>query len=234
LPKDAAATAKALAAAFPENCSEEEMQRIFDSIPGPEDMTPAIAIATSEPLPATPKIAPPAIASIHEQAVAQGLEIASAADKGGEKGAQADVANQSIRVSIDVLESLMQMVGELVLTRNQLLQLSRQIVEKEFTGPIQRLSLITSDLQEQVMKTRMQPIGNAWAKFPRLIRDLSMELNKKIELRMIGAETEVPRWESAARVSRRSMPASLFSKRCRHAEHWTHARRRCSIAPLSH
>lgn len=102
-------------------------------------------------------------------------------------------ANQSIRVNIDVLENLMQMVSELVLTRNQLMQIARTKEDKEFLTPLQQLSHITSELQEGVMKTRMQPIGNAWSKFPRLIRDLSLELGKKIDLRMIGAETELDR-----------------------------------------
>jgi two-component system, chemotaxis family, sensor kinase CheA len=103
------------------------------------------------------------------------------------------LAGQTIRVSLSVLENLMQMVGELVLTRNQLLQLARSKNNDDFATPLQHLSHITTELQEGVMKTRMQPISNAWAKFPRLIRDLSMELNKKIELKMIGAETELDR-----------------------------------------
>jgi len=102
-------------------------------------------------------------------------------------------ANQSIRVSIDVLEHLMQTVSELVLTRNQLLQIARTNEDKDFMTPLQQLSYITSELQEGVMKTRMQPIGNAWSKFPRLIRDLSIELGKKIDLQMHGAETELDR-----------------------------------------
>ena len=81
--------------------------------------------------------------------------------------------NQTIRVTVDVLEDLMTLVSELVLTRNQLLQLARTQENSGFTVPLQRLSHITSDLQEGVMKTRMQPIGNAWNKLPRLVRDLS-------------------------------------------------------------
>src|SRR5205085_5679070 len=103
------------------------------------------------------------------------------------------VAAQSIRVSVDLLENLMTTVSELVLTRNQLLQIVRRQKDSEFTVPLQRLSHVTSELQEGVMKTRMQPIGNAWAKLPRLVRDLSLELNKKVELRMLGAETELDR-----------------------------------------
>ncbi|CAH0285106.1 Sensor histidine kinase RcsC [Roseomonas sp. CECT 9278] len=87
----------------------------------------------------------------------------------------------------------MTLVSELVLTRNQLMQLARAHHSDAFAVPLQRLSHITSDLQEGVMKTRMQPIGNAWSKLPRLVRDLSIELGKKIELDMRGAQTELDR-----------------------------------------
>src|SRR5215472_11328232 len=87
----------------------------------------------------------------------------------------------------------MTMVSELVLTRNQLMQILRSQKDSEFTTPLQRLSHVTTELQEGVMKTRMQPIGNAWAKLPRIVRDLSHELGKKIDLRMHGAETELDR-----------------------------------------
>ena len=107
--------------------------------------------------------------------------------------AGAGVAASSIRVNVDVLEDLMTLVSELVLTRNQLLQMVRGLDDSEFTVPLQRLSHITTDLQEGVMKTRMQPIGNAWAKLPRIVRDLAVESGKKIELVMLGAETELDR-----------------------------------------
>jgi two-component system chemotaxis sensor kinase CheA len=100
---------------------------------------------------------------------------------------------QTIRVGVDVLEDLMTLVSELVLTRNQLLQLARAQENTGFSVPLQRLSHITSDLQEGVMKTRMQPIGNAWNKLPRLVRDLARDVGKKIELVMHGAETELDR-----------------------------------------
>lgn len=133
--------------------------------------------------------APPAVISSQakEKAIKQGL------DTEAKEGAGAGTNSQTIRVSIDVLENLMQMVGELVLTRNQLLQVVRHREERELKGPLAQLSQITTELQESVMKTRMQPIGNAWSKFPRLIRDLSMELNKKIELKMVGEATELDR-----------------------------------------
>jgi len=103
------------------------------------------------------------------------------------------VAAQTIRVNVELLENLMTLVSELVLTRNQLLQMVRGKDDSEFATPLQRLSHITTDLQEGVMKTRMQPIGNAWAKLPRIVRDLSVEMSKKIDLQMFGAETELDR-----------------------------------------
>jgi len=113
---------------------------------------------------------------------------------GGEDEEKIDkVANQSIRVNVDTLENLMTMVSELVLTRNQLLEIVRRHEESEFKVPLQRLSNVTAELQEGVMKTRMQPIGNAWQKLPRIIRDLASELKKDIELEMHGAETELDR-----------------------------------------
>jgi two-component system, chemotaxis family, sensor kinase CheA len=102
-------------------------------------------------------------------------------------------SGQSIRVNLDLLENLMNMVSELVLTRNQLLQIARTRNQDELTVPLQRLSYVTTELQEGVMKTRMQPIGNAWNKLPRLIRDLSLDLHKKIDLVMAGEETELDR-----------------------------------------
>jgi two-component system chemotaxis sensor kinase CheA len=105
----------------------------------------------------------------------------------------AKAANQSIRVTVDTLERLMTMVSELVLTRNQLLELVRRHEDSEFKAPLQRLSNVTAELQEGVMKTRMQPIGNAWQKLPRIVRDLSNELGKQIDLEMQGAETELDR-----------------------------------------
>jgi len=121
---------------------------------------------------------------------------ASATDDPRPEGGQAKdahLAHQSIRVGVDLLEHLMTLVSELVLTRNQLLQMVRKYEETEFKVPLQRLNHVTTDLQEGVMKTRMQPIGNAWAKLPRIVRDLSLELGKKIELQMHGADTELDR-----------------------------------------
>ncbi len=111
----------------------------------------------------------------------------------GGEDAQGIATTQSIRVSVDVLEGLMTLVSEMVLTRNQLLQISRNREDSAFATPLQRLSTLTGELQDSVMKTRMQPIGAAWKKLPRLVRDLSYELNKKIDLVMDGEGTELDR-----------------------------------------
>ena len=107
---------------------------------------------------------------------------ATAGSAGGEGARkESSVANQSIRVNVDTLENLMTMVSELVLTRNQLMEMVRRLNDSEFKMPLHRLSNVTGELQEAVMKTRMQPIGNAWQKLPRIVRDLGHELDKKIE-----------------------------------------------------
>jgi two-component system, chemotaxis family, sensor kinase CheA len=103
------------------------------------------------------------------------------------------LANHSIRVNVDTLDHLMTTVSELVLTRNQLLEIVRRNEDSDFKVPLQRLSSVTAELQEGVMKTRMQPIGNAWQKLPRVVRDLCAELGKDIELAMRGADTELDR-----------------------------------------
>jgi two-component system, chemotaxis family, sensor kinase CheA len=107
--------------------------------------------------------------------------------------AESRLAAQTIRVQVGTLEHLMTMVSELVLTRNQLLEIARRENDQSFKLPLQRLSHITAELQDGVMKTRMQPIGNAWNKLPRVVRDLAAELGKKIELVMEGADTELDR-----------------------------------------
>jgi two-component system chemotaxis sensor kinase CheA len=100
---------------------------------------------------------------------------------------------QTIRVSVDALEHLMTVVSELVLIRNQLIQTLRLEPESPFAAPLNRLNQVTSELQEGVMTTRMQPISGAWAKLPRLVRDLAQDLGKSIDLVMMGQETELDR-----------------------------------------
>ena len=129
----------------------------------------------------------------HAEAEKAAATAKPAADAPTERHAAADISTQSIRVNVDLLEDLMTIASELVLTRNQLMQILRTQKDSAFGASLQRLSQVTTELQEGVMKTRMQPIGNAWAKLPRLVRDLARDLSKKLDLRMIGAETELDR-----------------------------------------
>jgi two-component system, chemotaxis family, sensor kinase CheA len=102
-------------------------------------------------------------------------------------------ADTSLRVDVGLLERLMNLAGELVLTRNQLAQYQAARQDAALNAIAQRLNLITSELQEGVTKTRMQPIGLVWNKFPRVVRDLSTSLHKEIALEMDGADTELDR-----------------------------------------
>ncbi|MEQ8604451.1 MAG: chemotaxis protein CheW [Marivibrio sp.] len=175
----------------------DELQRIFDETPynGPGD--PLAAKKKAEAEAEAGDAAPPAPAASVPAAAAKPPAVKEEDEKKGEAVAaekkDGSGVIQTIRVNVDLLENLMTMVSELVLTRNQLLQILRSQSDSEFGAPLQRLSHVTSELQEGVMKTRMQPIGNAWAKLPRIVRDLSVELGKKIDLQMIGAETELDR-----------------------------------------
>ena len=163
----------------PGEVSLDELERAFRET----EIEVAAPAPVAKPLAAAP-------AAVPTEAAKKPARKAAAEDvvQEGDK-----IANQSIRVNVDTLEHLMTMVSELVLTRNQLLEISRRNEDTEFKVPLQRLSNVTAELQEGVMKTRMQPIGNAWQKLPRIVRDLSGELGKQIELEMHGADTELDR-----------------------------------------
>jgi two-component system chemotaxis sensor kinase CheA len=103
------------------------------------------------------------------------------------------VADANIRVGVGLLDKLMDLVGELVLTRNQILQFNTEREDAALNTTSQRLNLITTELQEGVMKTRMQPIGMVWNKLPRVVRDMAVALGKQIRLEMDGADTELDR-----------------------------------------
>ncbi len=103
------------------------------------------------------------------------------------------VADANIRVGVVHLDKLMDLVGELVLTRNQILQFNAEREDPALNATSQRLNLITTELQEGVMKTRMQPIGMVWNKLPRVVRDMAVSLGKQIRLEMDGADTELDR-----------------------------------------
>jgi len=168
----------------PGEVSLDELEAAFQSAPGPEDDLSAAA-PTPEPAPEPVPVPEVTAAPVKKEPAVKKEDI-----KAKEGGA---VKAQTIRVNVETLEELMTMVSELVLTRNQLLEMVRRLDDSEFKVPLQRLSNVTAELQQGVMQTRMQPIGNAWQKLPRIVRDLSKDLNKQINLEMIGAETELDR-----------------------------------------
>ena len=100
-----------------------------------------------------------------------------------------NAADSTLRVDIGLLNRMMNLVGELVLTRNQILQANS--TDTEFTPLARRLDMVTADLREAVMKARMQPVSHVFSKFPRLVRDLAQQLDKRVRLRMEGQETEL-------------------------------------------
>ncbi|MGE4399981.1 MAG: chemotaxis protein CheW [Campylobacterales bacterium] len=164
----------------------EAPQEINEEVAAPAAQpTPAPAAA---PAPAAPKPATPAPAAAATPAA------------GGEGGAAGGSAmEQTIRVDVNRLDHLMNLIGELVLGKNRLIKIYGDVEERyegeqfldELNQVVSSVSTVTTDLQIAVMKTRMLPIGRVFNRFPRMIRDLSRELNKKVELVMSGEETEL-------------------------------------------
>ncbi|MHC4731290.1 MAG: chemotaxis protein CheA, partial [Planctomycetota bacterium] len=102
-------------------------------------------------------------------------------------------AAQTVRIDVKVLDSLMNLVGELVLARNQIGEFTATHGETAFAGAAQQLSRITTELQEAVMQARMEPVGRVWSKFPRVVRDLAGVFGKRVRIEMRGRDTELDR-----------------------------------------
>ena len=124
-----------------------------------------------------------------ELAIAQQEDILGA-QQASESRPREAVA-ETIRVGVNVLDKLMTLVGELVLARNQLLQISGTVEDPGLQAVSQRMNLIATELQGEVMKTRMQPIGNIWSQFPRTVRDVALGCGKEVGIEMEGKETEL-------------------------------------------
>ncbi|WP_313589048.1 hybrid sensor histidine kinase/response regulator [Aquidulcibacter sp.] len=174
----------------PGEVSLAELEAAFLSAT-PDDVVEPVANAAAAPA-AAPVAVEPTAPAVERRAAPEIRAIKDDDDDAAAKGGAVS-SSQTIRVNVDVLETLMTMVSELVLTRNQLMQMVRNTTDSEFKGPLQRLSAVTAELQDSVMKTRMQPIGSAWKKLPRIVRDAARDLNKKIDLIMDGEATELDR-----------------------------------------
>jgi two-component system, chemotaxis family, sensor kinase CheA len=155
---------------------------MFEAANAKREAEAAAAAQTKAAAPAAPVAPPPKSESA---AKAEGNAAKSGDAAGG------SLADTTIRVEVNILDQLMNLVGELVLARNQILQFSQISADQNYVRTTQRLSALTSELQESVMKTRMQPIGNVWSKFPRVVRDLSASCNKQVRVEMQGKETEL-------------------------------------------
>ncbi|MGB9488930.1 MAG: chemotaxis protein CheW, partial [Terriglobales bacterium] len=146
------------------------------------------ATVSSQPVPAN---RPPAEVSSAASETTTNNEIAHKEQEPAASASRTSALSDStIRVDVTLLDKLMNLVGELVLARNQILQVVAS-QDSALTTTSQRLNLITTELQESVMKTRMQPIGVVWDKLPRVVRDLASSCGKKIQIEMDGAETEL-------------------------------------------
>ena len=108
-----------------------------------------------------------------------------------QQAARSAASESSIRVDVSLLDRVINLVGELVVTRNQLLQFSSTLKHAGLAATSQRLNLITTELQAGVMKTRMQPIESVWSKFPRTVRDIATACGKRVRIEMEGQETEL-------------------------------------------
>ncbi|MFN7932269.1 MAG: Hpt domain-containing protein [Bryobacteraceae bacterium] len=160
----------------------------------PEGTEILAAEAAAEP------VAPPEVPDTHGDATRQSAEMATGVGQakpvqdGSEHGGKHGLADSSIRVDIAVLENLMNLAGELVLVRNQILQSrGKTEAEKANSVAIQRLNALTHELQEGVMKTRMQPASTVFSKMPRVVRDMANGLRKQIRVITEGADTEMDR-----------------------------------------
>jgi two-component system chemotaxis sensor kinase CheA len=159
--------------------------------PAPPPAPPSATVSTA-PAPAAtpaPAPAPPSAAVPAEPNLEAAEPPAETENLVSQKGTA--LADSTIRVDVGLLDKLMNLVGELVLTRNQILQFNARQEDATLNTTSQRLNLITTELQEGVMKTRMQPIGVVWNKLPRVVRDMATSFGKQIQLEMDGADTEL-------------------------------------------
>jgi two-component system chemotaxis sensor kinase CheA len=205
----AASTASPAAAAGSDDISEEEFDALLDELHGKGQFgsiagdtagdTPAQPVAAkaapakaaaSKPTPAPQKAAP---AKPEAKPAAKKTPPGKADKAAGAaaKKAPAAAGETTIRVDTARLDEIMNMVGELVLVRNRLDTLKAKLGDEEVATAVANLDVVTSDLQNSVMKTRMQPVKKVFGRFPRVVRDLARSLKKEIDLEMLGEDTDL-------------------------------------------
>ena len=139
--------------------------------------------------PAAPDPAPQAAAAVEHDEPPPAASAPAEADSGKPRAQASSAAESTLRVDVALLNRMMNLVGELVLTRNQVLQATSN--DPGMTLLSRRLDMVTADLRESVMKARMQPVSNIFSKMPRIVRDVSQLLGRRVRLHMEGQETEL-------------------------------------------
>jgi len=160
----------------------------------PEEVVPVATVPEQAPRPpSVPQPRVPEHVAVPAAAPAAPPVPPAAAPPTSEEGGPRTSAESSIRVDVDLLDALMRQVGELVLARNQISRLASGTDDVDLARTAQRLNLIAGELQEGVMKTRMQPIDHVWSKMPRVVRDLAALCGREVQLEMVGGDTELDR-----------------------------------------
>jgi len=150
-------------------------------------------VKTAAKVKKAPKVASDEVAVLSAAVAETETALPARSEEGAEVQTEQrrSIADSTLRVDVDLLDSLMRLVGELVLTRNQVVSYAGIHGDANLTRTSQRLNLIASELQEGVMKTRMQPIDNVWSKLPRVVRDLGLACGRQARLVMEGRDTEL-------------------------------------------
>lgn len=176
--------------------TDDEFEKLLDELHGPGKSGPSEEELAAAVKPAQP--APQAAAKPADKPVAKAEPkpkaaepAAPAEDPASQVAAKKPQAEASVRVDTSTLDTIMNMVGELVLVRNRLISLGMNSSDEQLTKAVSNLDVVTADLQSSVMKTRMQPIKKVFGRFPRVVRDLARSLQKDITLEMKGEDTDL-------------------------------------------
>ena len=164
---------------------EGRRSKTIEAAAVPVHASPAVVTAVEEP----------AADDSAQQNAAESTEVSDPSEPEPQSAAVAKQQSEatSIRVDVGLLDELMDFAGELVLARNALSQYNEIKEDQELASVTSRVSQITSEIQDRVMRTRMQPIGAIWGKFHRIVRDLSVSCGKEVRLELEGEETELDR-----------------------------------------
>ncbi len=177
--------AAAVLSSTEDSISDDEFEALLDHFQGHPASAPATApvVATAPPAPAPAIVAPPA--------AKPAAPSKSAAPPTAAKPSAPVAVEASVRVDTKRLDGLMNLVGELVLSRNRLKSLRRRSRDEDLERAVGTLDVVTARLQAEVMRVRMQPVGRAFSRFPKVARDVARQLKKEVNVELLGEETEL-------------------------------------------